>query len=202
MGLVHTKTHSKLSTDKVRKTTIVGMDIKRLHIEAGLIRPQSQRNFTTPGKEESSAESHLEIEESDRVLDFDELSNKLVGGADAGNQIPDTDSDTDDDLPPAPPISTHTSTSLRITLPHTVLPSTQTTSTCVKRVSIPLKKLFVFPTELDVASSSAIEYFWQGGIRNLEQEMEAHEILMSSESGNEANPDVDMDSGSGMNETM
>lgn len=37
MGLVHTGIRSKLSIDRVRKTTIVGMDLKRSHIENGLI---------------------------------------------------------------------------------------------------------------------------------------------------------------------
>ena len=39
MGLVHTAIRSKLGVDKVRKSTVVGMDIKRLHIDAGLVRP-------------------------------------------------------------------------------------------------------------------------------------------------------------------
>ncbi|KAH9062149.1 hypothetical protein EDB87DRAFT_1560081, partial [Lactarius vividus] len=37
MGLVQTATRSRLSVDKVRKTTIVGMDLKRSHIEFGLL---------------------------------------------------------------------------------------------------------------------------------------------------------------------
>jgi hypothetical protein len=36
-------TCSKLSLDKVRKTTIVGMDIKQSHIEAGLVHPQEHQ---------------------------------------------------------------------------------------------------------------------------------------------------------------
>lgn len=38
MGLVHTAIRSRLSVDKVHKTTVVGMDIKRSHLEAGLVR--------------------------------------------------------------------------------------------------------------------------------------------------------------------
>ncbi|KAF8269571.1 ribonuclease H-like domain-containing protein [Lactarius quietus] len=37
MGLVHTGIRSKLGVEKVRKTTMVGMDIKRSHLEAGLV---------------------------------------------------------------------------------------------------------------------------------------------------------------------
>jgi hypothetical protein len=42
MGLVQTATRSKLSMDKVRKTTMVGMDLKRSHIEAGLVRTRER----------------------------------------------------------------------------------------------------------------------------------------------------------------
>ena len=37
MGLVHTGIRSKLGIEKVRKATIIGMDIKRTHIEGGLL---------------------------------------------------------------------------------------------------------------------------------------------------------------------
>jgi hypothetical protein len=37
MGLVHSNIHSKLGVEKVRKTTMVGMDIEHAHLEAGLL---------------------------------------------------------------------------------------------------------------------------------------------------------------------
>ncbi|KAH9048292.1 ribonuclease H-like domain-containing protein, partial [Lactarius hengduanensis] len=46
MGLVQTATRSRLSVDKVRKTTIVGMDLKRSHIEFGLLRTRERRDFS------------------------------------------------------------------------------------------------------------------------------------------------------------
>jgi hypothetical protein len=35
MGLVHTSIRSKLGVEKVCKATMVGMDIKQMHLEAG-----------------------------------------------------------------------------------------------------------------------------------------------------------------------
>ena len=37
MGLVHTGICSKLGAEKVCKTTMVGINIKRVHVEAGLL---------------------------------------------------------------------------------------------------------------------------------------------------------------------
>jgi hypothetical protein len=50
MGLVHTAIRSKLGVEKVRKTTMVGMDIKRAHIEAGLLHTRGKRNFTSEAR--------------------------------------------------------------------------------------------------------------------------------------------------------
>ena len=46
MGLVHTSRQSRLGIEKVRKATAVGMDLKRMHIDAGLLRARGKRNFT------------------------------------------------------------------------------------------------------------------------------------------------------------
>lgn len=198
MGLIHTGIRSKLSVDKVRKTTMVGMDIKRAHIEAGLIHPRTKQNFTAPGEEESEAAGHLDIDDFDDILDFDELSNSLIAGANTANQILEDDTDTELDDFPLNPLPAPNPPSLTIILPHTTLPLASG-STTVRRVLIPLKKLFVYPTEENVAPSNGIDYFWQGGIQNLQKEMEAHEILISGgASGDEANPDVHMDSTGGM----
>jgi hAT family C-terminal dimerisation region len=40
MGLVHTSIRSKLGVEKVRKATMVGMDIKQMHLEARLLHAQ------------------------------------------------------------------------------------------------------------------------------------------------------------------
>jgi hypothetical protein len=53
-------------------------------------------------------------------------------------------------------------------------------TTQVKETYNPLKILFDYPTDIDVPSEE-MNTFWRGGIENLEKEMEAYEILNSSE---------------------
>jgi len=91
MGLVHTGIRSKLGVEKVRKMTMVGMDIKRMHHEANLLHSRSKRNFT-PGEQEPDHESdklatdHLDDDNNDNdLLDFDQLSERLIAGAAAAN---------------------------------------------------------------------------------------------------------------------
>jgi len=72
MGLVHIAIQSKLGVDKVRKTTIVGMDIKQLHIEAGLAHSRGHQNFEAPTATASSTSSDGPWE-----TDFDMVTSKM-----------------------------------------------------------------------------------------------------------------------------
>jgi hypothetical protein len=204
MGLVHTAIRSRLSVEKVRKATIVGMDIKRMHKEAGLLRVQARRNFTSSsGSEPEAGEQDTEpaladdLGEINDPLDFDQLSEQLIAGALSASGDKDV-GDTDDDelpstvTPPAPPLT--------ITIPPLNLATRSAPSqhsTAVK-VSIPLKILFKYPTDRD-PPSDGMNTFWKGGIRNLEKELEAYELLLSRLSGSgdseentadEVNPEI------------
>ena len=91
MGLVHTGIRSKLAVEKVRKTTMVGMDIKRSHREADLLRFRGKRNFTgfNSESEPNAAAQELDhtnftasdslnvVDQEDGLMDFDELSETL-----------------------------------------------------------------------------------------------------------------------------
>ncbi len=69
-----------------------------------------------------------------------------------------------------------------ITIPplHSAALSDQATQ--AKKTSIPLKILFKYPTDTDAdLPTKGMNLFWKGGIQNLEKEMEAYEILCSSE---------------------
>jgi hypothetical protein len=180
MGLVHTAIRSKLGVDKVRKTTIVGMDIKRSHIEAGLAHSRGRRNFEAPTATTSSTssdgprETDFDIGDIEDVLDFDQLADQLIEDAAAE---PSDDSDSEDELPLAPPLT------IRLPL-HAIRaaldsPSQQQPSVA-KKTNIPLKLLFIFPVDRN-SPSTGIDYFWQGGIKNLDKEMEAYEIFCSSQ---------------------
>jgi hypothetical protein len=186
MGLVHTAIRSKLSVDKVRKTTVVGMDIKREHIEAGLIQSRGHRNFKAPDESSDgmpeTCSPDFDAGESEDVLDFDQLAEQLIEDAAA-----DLDSDSDTDPNESPP--------LMIRLPvHAVqaaLPNpTPQQPTSVPKTAIPLKSLFIFPTDRN-SPSTGMDYFWQGGIKNLDKEREAYDILCTSqEAAGEIEKDV------------
>jgi hypothetical protein len=187
MGLVHTAIRSRLGVEKVRKTTVVGMDIKRSHIESGWVLPREHRKFEMPtsngpGNDTPDVSAtELNISSLENVLDFEELAEELIN--DASTDI-ESDSDSDDEQPP-----------LTIRLPlhaiHAALPPS-TPLRPVPKTAIPLKLLFIFPTGQPSSSSTAgLDYFWQGGIKNLDKEMEAFEILCASqESPGEADANV------------
>jgi hypothetical protein len=93
MGLVHTAIRSKLGVDKVRKTTVVGMDIKREHIDAGLVQPWAHQHFEAPTSSNTTPEAgptNFEPDNFEDILEFDELAAQLI--ADAAEDV-DTDSD-------------------------------------------------------------------------------------------------------------
>ena len=186
MGLVHTGIRSKLGIEKVRKAMMVGMDIKRIHIEAGLLHARDKRNFTSQkecDRESETAPDHLDINNSDNLLDFDQLTEHLIAGATSANvdrDIGDNDDDNnlDDELPLAP---------LRITIPplnSATLPLAHDLNRATPVRKIPLKILFNYPAATDLSldeSESGMNSFWRGGIQNLDKEMEAYELLNLSE---------------------
>ena len=179
MGLVHTAIRSRLGIDKVRKTTVVGMDLKREHIDAGLVRPRSHRHFEAPSSgnptPEATQATDFEISDFEDVLDFDQLAEQLI--EEAADDVVDSYSDLDADPPPIP------TPSLTIRLPVHAIQAALPDSTPprpVPKTAIPLKLLFLFPTDRN-SPSTGTDYFWQGGIKNLDKEMEAYEILCTNQ---------------------
>ncbi len=184
MGLVQTATRSKLSVDKVRKTTIVGMDIKRSHIEAGLVHTRERRDFNMPetggdvGDRPDNRVAELGDGNVEDVLDFDQLAEQLI--EDAGEDLNELDTPVEE-LP-------HTPLTIRLPL-HAVQSALQETPLAQSAATkIPLESLFVFPE--DPSAPSQMEYFWRGGIQNLDEEMEVHKILCS---GQESARETDLD---------
>jgi hypothetical protein len=192
MGLVHTAIRSKLSVDKVRKTTVVGMEIKREHIEAGLLRSRGPRQFEAPidGNETLEAGSaDFDPGDVEDVLDFDQLAEQLIEDAIA-DPDGDSDLDLDDNEPPAPTPAPPLTIRLPFEAIQVALPVlTPQRPTAMQKTAIPLNSLFIFPTDRNSPSTEpGIDYFWQGGIKNLDSEMEACEILCTSQ---ENAPDTD-----------
>jgi hypothetical protein len=186
MGLVHTAIRSKLSIEKVRKATIVGMDLKRMHTEAGLLRTQAKRSFNFGSEAQKDAEPSVDSDDQDLgdindPLDFDQLSERLIAGAASASgdkDVGDVDaSDDSDELPstimPVPPLT--------ITIPplNSATRSVQSNTLAPVIVSIPLRILFKYPPEKD-PPSDGMNTFWRGGIQNLDRELEAYDLLSGS----------------------
>lgn len=177
MGLVHTGIRSKLGIEKVRKATAVGMDLKRMHAEAGLLRVRSKRSFTSLEADIQNAEAADDVDESESPLDFEQLSRRLILGAASANG--DKDVGDSNDVEPTPTVANPPAAPLTITIPP-LNSSTFLAPPTEKKISIPLRVLFTYPSTEDLPSEG-MNSFWRGGIQNLEKEMEAHDLLNSIE---------------------
>jgi hypothetical protein len=196
MGLVQTKCRSRLGLDKVRKTALVRMDIKRRHVAEGLIRPRTKRTFDTmssdliqpstpsillppnsepaPGAAEAQTQPLPSTEPPEinagtlDVANFDDMAKELVQAATESDQLTQEEQDADEDLSTAPPPNppTQSSTSSR---------STQSST----KTKIPLKNLFRYPTDPD-APAEGLNFYWKWGIKHLEEEMLVAELMTDS----------------------
>jgi hypothetical protein len=235
MGRIHAATCSRLGVEKVRKTTIIGMDITRSHLEAGLLRRCHLDAF--PANNEREAEVGAEAEDLDAAgsnldignldlepgvaadpLDFEKLAARLVADAGADNDS-DSELESDDEEPPPTPLPNPATSSggiqtrraaSRTTLPVPVaaaaapaptLPPQTSRQTRSRKTQIPLKILFIYPTDVN-ASLNGLDDFWKGGIKNLENESAVLEILSGngedSNGGLRADSDTQMASADGL----
>ena len=148
-------------------------------------------NFTP--QEPNTTSDHPDIGNSDHddLLDFDQLCEHLIVGATLANNDKDA-GDDNDDLPAtvlAPPL---TITIPPLNLVALSLAHDSHQATPVKKTSIPLKILFKYPAATDLPlDESGMNSFWRGGIQNLENELEAYELLsLSEENADVINPEI------------
>ncbi|KAI9453923.1 hypothetical protein BJY52DRAFT_1395373 [Lactarius psammicola] len=112
------------------------------------------------------------------ILDFDQLAKQLI--EDASEDA--NESDTVGDPPHSPLTICLSLQAIQSALQET--PPAQSATT-----KIPLESLFIFPD--DPSAPLEMEYFWRGGIQNLSEEMEVHDMLCSSqESAREMDSDT------------
>ncbi|KAH9047650.1 hypothetical protein EDB87DRAFT_1697771 [Lactarius vividus] len=105
------------------------------------------------------------------IPDFDQLSEQLIEDASEDvNELHTVNSELD--TVPLP---------LTIRLSHHAIQSAlqETLPTPAAATKIPLKSLFIFPE--DPSAPAEMEYFWRGGIQNLDKEMEVHDVLCSGQ---------------------
>jgi len=82
-GIIHTKHHNKLSAEKVHKTGIYKMSIRRAHAEAGLTRPRRKRAFGEIDQEQEPTEAVVPEEDNS---DFTDLARQLIRDSEASDE--------------------------------------------------------------------------------------------------------------------
>jgi hypothetical protein len=165
-GIIHTKPRNKLSAEKVHKTGVLKMDIRRTHVEAGLTRPRQKRAF---GEIDESEEPPEVAVPHDVNSEFHDLAHQLIQAVERADS---DEAETNNDnvipsicIPPLPRPVNHQSTPIR--------PPSQ---------PIPLKSLFDYPQTAEVTSGTSLEFYWKGGLKNLERELVAYDLLYEEES--------------------
>ena len=175
-GIIHTKPQNKLSAEKVHKTSTLKMDIRRAHVDAGFICPRCKRVFG-------------EIDEADSELaepsvpdtnnsDFNELTCQLV----RDSETADSNDDSVLNFIPTicvPPHPQHANSS--------TMESTQWSRS--PSLLIPLKSLFDYSMTSNTNAGAGLDFYWKGGLKNLNRELAAYDLLCEEEE--ESFPDED-----------
>ncbi|KAG5649883.1 hypothetical protein H0H81_001649 [Sphagnurus paluster] len=163
-------TEEEITTEarQVRKATEIGMNIKRKHAQAGRVKARAHRDFFIP---ESDTESHAhEILDMDNpsnidLLEFTDLSNELIARTAEEDRI-----ESEEVL----------QSSGSITIPAFSGPSGPPRAS-TRKISVPLQQLFIYPPASDThTAAKGLGFFWNGGIRNLERERKAYEVLLAT----------------------
>jgi hypothetical protein len=156
-GITHTNIRNKLDAQKVHKTSVLKTALRRSHTDAGLTSRHLKRKFGPEIESQDepvdpTAFDHSLSSEDSEVVDVDELMEELM--REANND----DHDEDNSLPSLGP-------------PLTIPPSL----TSAPR-KIPLSLLFSFA---DPSSRTCLDFYWKGGLRNIEREVAAYDLLQN-----------------------
>ncbi|KAJ7199027.1 ribonuclease H-like domain-containing protein [Mycena pura] len=151
-GLFLTKLRSQLSIQKVRKMTTVDMDLKRQHEELGLTTDRIKRKFVHFA-EQYVAEGNggAQAMDYDTADSFASLATQLCDDLTDTRSAPiDEEVEDDDEATPA----------------------------VYSRSNYTLKELFQYPTNGTESLENGLGFYWQGGVKDLEEEMELYDIFM------------------------
>ncbi|KAJ7758153.1 ribonuclease H-like domain-containing protein [Mycena maculata] len=150
-GLFLTKLRSQLSIQKVRKMTTVDMDLKRQHEELGLTTDRIKRKFV------HFAEQYVDVGNGAQAMDYDEadsfvsLTTQLRDDLTNSRDVPPDEEEEDDEE---------------------AMPAVHSQS------NYTLKELFQYPTDNTESLENGLGFHWQGGVKDLQDEMELYDLLM------------------------
>ncbi|KAJ7728854.1 hypothetical protein DFH07DRAFT_969757 [Mycena maculata] len=142
---------TQLSIQKVRKMTTVDMDLKRQHEELGLTTDRIKRKFI------HFAEQYVDVGNGAQAMDYDEadsfasLTTQLRDDLTNSRDVPPDEEEEDDEE---------------------VMPAVHSQS------NYTLKELFQYPTDNTESLENGLGFHWQGGVKDLQDEMELYDLLM------------------------
>ncbi|KAF8062590.1 ribonuclease H-like domain-containing protein [Lyophyllum atratum] len=144
-GQVHTKYRNKLKAEQVHKIGVVKMDIRRKNIAEGLVRNRKKCKF---GDMDLDSPDSTDSSPSTDPTDFLTLGRSLIDDAANNNIEPVLNPDSNPTTSSAP------------SLPQG------------RPKKIPLEKLFNYGTVAETLRGTGLDFYWKGGIRNIEEELE------------------------------
>lgn len=147
-GIFLTKLRNQLSIQKVRKMNTVDMELKRRHEDLGMTTDRIKRKFVRFAEKYAGAESGSMS--YDETDSFSALSTQLIRDATDEQGLPvDEDQRGSDTLPSTHPASRYT-----------------------------LKELFQYPEDETERLENGLGFYWQGGVKDLREELELYDLLM------------------------
>lgn len=147
------------------------MSIRRAHIEAGLTRPRQKRAFGEIDQGEEPMEAAVPEEDNS---DFTDLARRLIRDSEASDE--GIDNEGTNDLVPV------------IHLPARSQPNTSNNNGAQPRLPsqrITLASLFNYTSD-----SAGLDFYWKGGLKNLEQELAAYDLLFEEEDEEDESPEM------------
>ncbi|KAJ7735370.1 ribonuclease H-like domain-containing protein [Mycena metata] len=154
-GIILSKLRTQLSIQKVRKMQTIDADLKRKHDELGMKTDRIKRKFVRFAEQFTPSQSaNMDYEATES---FAGLSTQLVRGAEAEGLLEgDAEEENSDD---------DEEDSDRIHSP----------------TLYNLKQLFQYPTDEAETLANGLGFYWQGGVKDLQEELELYDLLMEDD---------------------
>ena len=154
-SITHTKLRNKLSAEKVHKTDVVKMHLRHAHSTAGLTNERQRQKF---GEDDGPLQED-NLNHTDSSLLAEDGSVYVHDLID--ELVHKSNNDTLEDDNPIPVLA--------------VLSSHTASQQC-----IPLASLFSFA---EPAGTKCLQFYWKGGLKNLECKVAAYDLLQGGDLG-------------------
>lgn len=187
-GIIHTKLRNRLGAEKVNQTATLKMELRREHAKEGLLSKRLKRRFGTQAQDESESNASetaankdttgpdVDAEElgagDDEAEDIRGVISKLVKAVDEDDEGEGEEPSDDEDLPE------------RVEIRNSPAPAAPRIKLFFgTKEPLTLAKIF---DHSEKKHEHGLDFYWKGGIRNLEKEEELYELLANDGEGTSA----------------